>query len=339
MTYLVLNPKTLDTDIAAIKKHVEKPNSFVVFIEVTNKKVADKFAMPFSVPGSKASTYDNCYFIDPQHSYSGVPGDLLEPQDFNKPTSAIKYTYCNSQLIFNAVPPNSDILYVIEKPDMDSIGALTLCKWILESTNGDILLTSDEVARINDIHNVDCWVMPTEWNPDHIQEFTIKWTNILGACISDRNLPIEEKIRWMETFILKGKLPEQYKTQVEAEYQLLQQATIETLNGITVVTSQARGASGLIYKQSPYGIAYSKNFNGKGEKFSVMQFKSGYIDLARFWGHMNTNYPESSGTWGGGANAGGSPIPCKLSKELVAAELAKFIITTPVVNYPESNVC
>ena len=335
MAYLVLNPKTLDADIAAIKKYVEKPNSFVVFIEVTNKKVADKFAMPFSVPGSKASTYDNCYFIDPQHGYTGMPGSLDEPEDFSEPTSAISYANAHTYELVSLLQ-NKNVLYVIEKPDMDSIGALVLCQW---AEQGLVTMTTDVADRINNIHEIDCHVMPNEWNPDYIKEYEIKWTNILGASVSDFKQPIETRVGYMIDFLLEGKLQENYRKQVETEWQLLQQATIETLSGITVITSQARGASGLIYKQALYGIAYCENFNGKGEKFSVMQFKSGYLDLPRFFAHMNANYPESSGTWGGGANAGGSPVPCKLSKEVVAAELAKFIITNPVVSYQERNIC
>jgi hypothetical protein len=157
--------------------------------------------------------------------------------------------------------------------------------------------------------------------------------------VSDFKVSIEQRVSIMEDFLLNGNLPEQYRNQVEQEWQLLQQAELETLNGITVVTSAARGVSGLIYKQAPFGIAYCENFMGKGAKFSVMEFNKGYLQLhdkpktdeesekaQGFYSYMNAKYPEASGTWGGGATAGGSPVPCSLSKETVAAELAKFVL-------------
>lgn len=319
MAYLLLNPKTLETDIKAIKNHIENCGP-VIFSEITNTKVTYNFINYFA-----------SYFIDPQHTFSGQGGfpDKMETQfsdlsailytlEFRQRISAFITKYCSKER-YN----DPEVLYVLEKPDMDSVATVVLCQ------NLDISEFQESIGRINQIHEVDCHLMPTEWNPDHIQSYEIKWTNILGASISDFKVPIEQRVSIMEDYLLKGNLPEQYRSQVEQEWQLLQQAEVETISGITVVTSAARGASGLIYKQAPFGIAYCENFMGKGSKFSIMEFTGGkYIDLAGFFAHMNECYPSEYGTFGGNIKAGigGSYVPCELSKETVAAELAKFIL-------------
>lgn len=320
MAYLVLNPKELTANLEQIKNHIDQSGP-VIFSEVTNKKVTDEFVNYFSA-----------YFIDPQHTGAGQGGEdsIYTIDDLSAVAYTVKFrnlisefinTYCDKR---NHIKyENPEVLYILEKPDMDSVATVVLCQSL------DISEAPECIGRINQIHEVDCHIMPSEWNPNFIQSYEVKWTNILGAAISDFKVPIEERVSIMENFLLTGKLPEQYRKSVEQEWQLLQQATIETLSGITVVTSAARGASGLIYKQTPYGIAYCDNFMNKGAKFSVMEFQgSKYLDLAGFFDHMNANFPEKSGTWGGNVKAGvgGSPIPCSLSKKTVAAELAKFVL-------------
>jgi hypothetical protein len=323
MSILVLNSKTLEENITTIREHLQKNSNFVVFIEVTNQKVISNFSSNFST-----------YFFDPQHTVTGRGGrpEVLKRSDEMNGMSAILYTFVNSDHLSQEFW-NKNILYVLEKVDMDSLGALVLCEWITYETEFYKIpvldLSTETETRIQSIHEVDCFVQPNEWNPDFIQSYEVKWTNILGASISDFSVPIEDRVGYMIDFLTEGKLQEKYRLQVEKEWQLLKQATIETISGITVVTSQARGASGLVYKQAPYGIAYCQNFSGKGAKFSIMEFQGGkYLDLTGFFAHMNENFPESSGTWGGNVKAGvgGSPIPCSLSKELVAAELAKFVL-------------
>ena len=336
MTILILNPKTLEADILAIKDHIELYGP-VIFSEVTNRKVTEQF-----------TSYYATYFIDPQHTFSGQGGyanfETTAHYEgmINQPPSAIFYTYFSAHAEVDEFLQEytkesryvkAEVLYVLEKPDMDSVGTVALLN--LLNKREDKLTQENPVDypievenRIIDIHNVDCHIMPTEWNPKHIQSFEVKWTNILGCAVSDFKIPIEKRVSIMEDFLLNGNLPEQYRSQVEQEWKLLQEATVETLSGITVVTSAARGVSGLIYKQSPFGIAYCENFMGKGAKFSVMEFQSKYLNLTGFFEHMNANFPEESGTWGGNIKAGigGSPIPCSLSKETVAAELAKFVL-------------
>ena len=327
MAYLVLNPKNLDADIQAIKNHVEQKGP-VIFSEVTNRKVTNNF-----------TDNEHCYFIDPQHTFSGEGGNLKETES----CSAILYCliYKNKIEKFLKYPKhkNKETLYILEKPDMDSVGAVVLSSWFanLESYDWNVAYN-----RINDIHNVDCWIQPTEWSPDWVNNYQVNWTNILGAAISDWKQPIETRVGYMTDFLLDGSLPEFYKESVIRERELLDQSTVETLSGITVVSSAARGVSGAIYKHAPYGIAFTNNFMGKGAKYTIMEFQGGkYLDLAGFFTHMNTHYPSEYGTFGGNIKAGigGSYVPCALSKETVAAELAKFIITTPVVSYQESNIC
>ena len=325
MAYLLLNPKELAAKIEQIRNHIEHSGP-VVFSEVTNRQVTNQF-----------TKYPCTYFIDPQHTGAGQGGqsELLPSNKIQlwEGLSAVLYTLEFRQKIATFIADycskeryvNPEVLYVLEKPDMDSVATVVLC----ELTHKGFNLTSTLMTNANNIHEVDCHVMPTEWNPEHIQSYEIKWTNILGSAISDFNLPIADRAFIMEVFLLTSNLPEQYKAKVENEWQLLQEATVETLSNITVVTSAARGASGLIYKQSPFGIAYCENFMGKGAKYTFMEFTAGkYLDLAGFFAHMNEHYPSEYGTFGGNVKAGigGSYIPCELSKETVTAELAKFVI-------------
>ena len=321
MAYLVLNPKELTAQIEQIRNHIEH-NGPVIFSEVTNTKVTDEFV-----------NYFPAYFIDPQHTFSGQGGypDQMETQfsdlsatlyslELKGKIHAFLESYCNPNKY-----PNPEVLYVLEKVDMDALAAVVIC----ELTHNKVELNPTLMLNANSIHEVDYNIMPKEWNPDFIQSYEIKWTNILGAATSDFNVPIENRISIMEDFLLTDKLPEQYRKYVEKEWQLLQQATVETLSGITVVTSAARGASGLIYKQAPFGIAYCDNFMGKGAKYTFMEFTAQkYLDLAGFFDQMNEHYPSEYGTFGGNVNAGigGSYIPCELTKETLAAELAKFVL-------------
>lgn len=311
MAYLVLNPKELTNNIEQIRKH----NGPVVFSEVTNRKVTDNFI-----------NNEKCYFIDPQHGYVGEGKHVKEFGCF----SAILYTFIHLNKIekFLHYPDlnGKEPLYVLEKPDMDSVGALVLVNWC---QNLDNIEWNKAETRIQEIHEVDCWVQPTEWNPDHVQSYEVKWTNVLGAAMSDWKVPIETRVSLMEDFLLNGNLPDQYKESITQEWKLLEESIVETISDITVVTTAARGVSGVIYKQAPYGIGFCENFMNKGKKFTVMEFTANkYLDLAAFFAHMNANFPEESGTWGGNVKAGvgGSPIPCSLSKEEVAKELSKFIL-------------
>jgi hypothetical protein len=326
MPYLVLNPKALEADIEAIRNHIEH-NGPVIFSEVTNRKVTDEF-----------TNYYAAYFIDPQHTFTGRGGkteQLATPNDFSSPYSAIKCALINKDIISKFIDKCIDVekyetpkvLYVLEKPDMDSLGVIVLCEWVVK--HGITQLNHNINKRILDIHHVDCWVQPTEWNPDHIQSYEVKWTNILGAAISDWKVPIETRVSIMEDFLLTGNLPEAYQKSIEAEQQLLQQATVETFSSVTIVTSAARSASGLVYKNAPFGIAYCENFMGKGAKYTFMEFTAGkYLDLTGFFAYMNEHYPSEYGTFGGNVKAGieDSYIPCELSKETVATELAKFVL-------------
>ena len=322
MNYLILNPRDLENQINEIRQHIERQGP-VLFIEVTNTKVTSEFQI-----------YRPTFYIDPQHTITGQGGEqeqLKHSSDFTTPISAIKYCQMFSNKINMFLTEylsekkyrNAEVLVIVEKADMDTIASIVFIEKLITNYTPSL-----NYNRLNDIHEVDCHLVTSEWNPDQIPEFSINWINILGTAMGDFKSPIENRISIMKEFLLTGKLPVSYQTEVEREYLLLQQATVEKMSGIIVITSQSRGASMLLYKKSPYGILYSPDFQGRGPKFSVIEYKGGkYLKLEEFFQYMNTNFPEVSGKWGGNikSGAGGSPIPCNLKPAIVAEVLSKFL--------------
>jgi hypothetical protein len=317
----LINSKELKKTIEVIDTHLSN-GGFVVFIEVTNEKVYKRY-IPYE------NNIGKVYFIDPQHTVAGHPGNLRFPTECSN-YSAVRYTYEMWREIYFNIIDMKEVLYVIEKADMDAIASLVLVEWIrwLEK---DFKLADSQIERIYDIDAIDSWKQPVEWSPSYKQQYIVNWSNILGAAMCDWKQPIESRVNYMNEFLKAGILPEVYRTQIEAEWRLLTESNVETFYGITVATTQARGVSGLIYNQAPYGIGYNPEFNINGvvaPKYTVMEFTGGkYLDLAGFFKHMNDFFPDENGTWGGNINGGigGSPHGCSLTPEVVANELKKFV--------------
>lgn len=337
----LINPKHLISTCDLITKHIND-GGFTFFIEVTNPKVYSHYT------GSEFE--GKVYFVDPQHTVAGTPNNLRKPEDCGG-YSAILYAYMMCEDIYQSLPSSGEILYIIEKPDMDAIGALVLVQWITQTGwEFPYMISQETRERIRNIDALDAWKQPVEWSPSYKQDYQVNWTNILGCNISDFKRPIEDRVADMANYLERGDLNQTYVSQIETEQKLLKESTVESFNGVTVVTTKARGASGLIYNVAPYGIAYNPEMpDAKGNiapKFTVMEFTGEkYLQLGDipavvneegeevspkvegFFSYMSRLYPQVEGTWGGNVKAGvgGSPTNCTLKPEVVASELAKFV--------------
>lgn len=216
----LINSRDLVATRDLVTKHIND-GGFVVFSEVTNPLVYSHYV------GEEFS--GKVYFIDPQHTIAGYPGDLRSANEIKGKEglygSAILWTYrwedeiYEEYYTFEYLRP---ILYVVEKPDMDSIGAVVLCRLILE----DNILLSDDLCskRIQDIHELYSWTQPREWNPNYQKSFEVNWSNILGANLSDFKVPIEERVEAMKAYLLRGELNSNYESQIQKEYKLLEES-------------------------------------------------------------------------------------------------------------------
>lgn len=252
--------------------------------------------------------------IDPQHG--GVTysfGGQIAPE--NK--SAAKWLLEK----IHTISPLSDEVYVLpSKLDLDCIVAAILWAHSLEvSTWGKTTQEWEKLAEIVDtIDTVDCGlgnIVGNEWNPDHQKSqllHEVTWYQIISAFLADFKVPLEEKIEKVWQWLLDGNLSpfETYERQVRREALEQKQSKIDNIYGVTVVESNARGATGLIYAHAPFGIAFNSQFptkDGSIAKYTICQFTADkYIDLAGILAEIS----QLEEGWGGNLQAGiiGSPF-------------------------------
>lgn len=303
-------------------------------VQQTIEKIQKKVSIGFEVIEKEVIECLNSN-IDPQHcGVKYVFGDTDTPEN----TSASKWLFERIESIY----PTEDDVYVLpSKLDLDAVTACVLyihaeeIKTWDKTTGADWLKLNKLAQLVNTIDTVDCGLGSSgiEWNPEHhkTQLLTeITWYQILSAFVSDFNVSVAEKIVkvWNYLQYQDLKLFEQWERKVRHEKLNQDQSVVEKIHNVTLVQSQARGATGILYSHSPYGVCYNPCFpvkDGTVRKFTICQWSSGYINLQGILDELNV---IESG-WGGNLNAGiiGSPFSgTNLDPKTVCEIVSKHVL-------------
>ena len=280
-------------------------------LQETVEKINGKKCIGFEVVNPTIIELLDCN-IDPQHTGVKVPRYQFSPENKSASLVVLEMLSTIDETIHDTV--------VFEKIDIDAVCAATI--WLnadkLANMENDPYKHEDFLKlcqRVKSVDEMDCGLgsQGIEWNPNYFSQQLIKEItpfNVLGCMCSDFKLPIVEKINIMFDWLTEGKLPENYRQQVEKEMAAQSKSFTETIHGVTCVTSKSRGATGILYSQVPFGVCYNPEFpikDGTVPKFTVCEFTAGrYLDLPSILTELN----EIESGWGGNLQAGiiGSPF-------------------------------
>lgn len=291
-----INSRDLSEAIEVIKTH---PGNVIGF-EVVEKEVVEVLQ----------------YNIDPQHTGFRWMGKTDKPQNISASRKILGFLHQKLTI-------GNELIVMASKPDIDSIAAATLFihSEEISSMENDPIKHDDFLAlceRVKSIDTMDCGlgnVPGKEWSPWYYEEnlmTEVREFNILGAMCSDFKLPLVEKIDAMKVWLLTGELSHLgvYRDQLYKECIAQKDAKTYKENNVWVVLSEARGATGILYSQSPYGVCYNPNFptpTGTINKFTICEFTAGkYLNLEAILNEILQIEPG----WGGNIKAGiiGSPF-------------------------------
>lgn len=298
MTYLYVQLDPRPTDEAKIKNSEVFSNAKVLGVEVTVPALA------------KQCSLGN---IDPQHT------------DGNTGLAAIEVAMeCD-------LPEAGSTLATI-RCDLDSVGAMAVLE--LRSQREQVLSRIDLVAESDKFANGD-------WKKSELPTAENRWPDVnaqklaaMSALVADFKLPLSQRVEAMKQWMLTGEESCEYRTQVEAERDALIQALADGSikysqnNGLAVVESSHRAAMMVGYSLAPVVVALNPEFgfgaSPKVKKFTVAQYKAGYVDLQSVFAELS----ELESGWGGSPTIGGSPqgVSSQLTIKQVVAVVEKHLI-------------
>jgi len=233
--------------------------------------------------------------VDPQHS-----GDQEEPQ------AAIEAV---TELSFEL--PSREVQLVTVRPDNDSIGAMA----VIKLRQAGVEITPEATDRIERIAKIDKFAMG-EWDSEAVKARQRDWEFAgMNSLVSNFKVPLQERVYKMAEYLMTGTTEGLSQMMDEAEINHLQaecaqrKCEIEVLdNSIAVIENVHRGAIALGYEYAPIVVALNPEFTIRGDesphrKFTIAQFKRGYLDLDRVVEQLNELEPG----WGGSSTIAGSP--------------------------------
>lgn len=224
--------------------------------------------------------------IDPQHSGG------------NSQLSAIKAS------LEGRLNGDTPVAFVTIRPDLDSLGAMAILAGMVDTTN-------DAIRRIEQIHRADC-SRTDKWKPCNIFDETqtpgYEHSETLGAmhsAVSDHNIPLEERVRWVANWLVAGVEPDGYRGKWLKEREQIVSALesgeteVRVEESICVVKSSLRAATSIGYQYAPVLMCYNPEFrirDGKPHlKLSICQYSEGYIDMPGLLAELQSREPG----WGG----------------------------------------
>jgi hypothetical protein len=236
--------------------------------------------------------------IDPQHTGG------------NASSSAIKKS------LTIEIPAENTVLATV-RPDLDSVGAMAVIAMRAEGVKLSEFFAG--VAKISEFDSFARGDWPGQ-KPLPSQEEL--WPNKLerelaamNAAVFDHKVGIAERVRTVRIWLEIGKEPAEYRAKAERDRSDLVQALFDgrikvdtTLDGrIAVVESSHLGAIGIGYCLAPIVVALNPALRFQGgepcRKFTVCQFKTGYVNLPDVKGTLSQLEPG----WGGSPTIIGSP--------------------------------
>lgn len=215
-----------------------------------------------------------------------------------------------------SLPPLPDGCTVVTvRADLDSIGSMALLELIRdgEDISGAVQERRTQIALYDRFAQGE-WPGPkmfpstsTPW-PDG-REYELA---PIAAAVSDFKVSVGARVEMMREWLLHGTEPAGYRARVDAErtemIRSLENGMISasTDDGrLAVVVSKHRAAMTVGYSLAPVVVALNPEMpttNGPIRKFTIAQYKEGYVDMARVQSELNKLEPG----WGGSRTIIGS---------------------------------
>ncbi len=263
--------------------------------------------------------------IDPQHT------------DGNKDLAAIEVAQtCN-------IPPSEASLVTV-RADLDALGSMALLKYRASGEE----ITPEMLARIEAIAKKDKFArggwpgkseLPNKANPwptyRGAQEDKI--LSPINARTMDFKVPVADRVKSMEEYLVQGTEPAGYREKVEIERAQMIEALetgkikIEVVSDGNVAYVETSHLSGMTlgYSQAPIVVASNPAFKqGSGDaykKYTICQYDDTWLDLVA----VKNELAALENGWGGSPTIIGSPqgksseIPPEKIIEIVAKHQKK----------------
>ncbi|MDO8728281.1 MAG: hypothetical protein Q7K26_00150 [bacterium] len=222
---------------------------------------------------------------------------------------------------YEPLPPQGTTMVTI-RADLDALGSMALLDLKVRGINIDENM-KERISRIaeSDKFARGEWPGPRPL-PSLDKLFDDSMANTesdsrlapIAAAIADFKVPVQERVELMKEWLLMGKEPQSYREKWIKEREEIAKAiaekriTIDTEdNKISKVISSHRAATSLGYYLSPIVVALNPEFRFQESephrKFTISQFKTGYLDLKVVADVLN----KSETGWGGSQTIIGSP--------------------------------
>ena len=256
----------------------------------------------------------------------------IDPQHDGGDTGGPAILAC---LEWRRLPPAGSWLVTI-RPDLDALGGMAL----IALRRSGVHLSAVLRRRVAEVARADGFEHGPWPGPRPLPRMTAERLTELGggalgpaaAVAADHAIPLECRVelvaRWLDT----GEMPRRYRQAAEARGRILAAALAggalrvsTTAQGrIAVVEGSADGAVRIGYLRAPVVVALNPEFSFRHgpphRKFTVCQYRPGYVDLAAAARTLAGREPG----WGGSATIIGSPQG--RSSELTIADVAAVVL-------------
>lgn len=235
-----------------------------------------------------------------------------------------------------------------ESPDLDSLGSMAVLDIAMTLIAEASAFAAEVMQRIEMIGAADrfdkgFWpgrrpypTYDSPWGGNGSAEDSAPLAAIARA-VKDRGLEVPQKVQIIRTWLATGKEPDGYRQAAENARLEMVRALHE---GEIIVTEQPSEEGSLVtveslhlaglevgYYHAPVVVALNPEFSFQGgpaqRKFTIAQFKEGYVDMRAVISELNELEPG----WGGSPTIAGSPREngSQLSLEQVAAVVRKHL--------------
>ncbi len=294
------------------------PFSFDLIAPGVSPRVPDPNLLGIEVSDPALAALCGLGNIDPQHT----------------PGAAATVPAAIEASLHAPLPPAGSRLVTV-RPDLDAFGAMAVLCLRALGRRVDAAMT-ERISRIAalDRHDRGPWPGPRPL-PRTAQDFAEDWPGAdlaqLGACMRDRSLMMEQRVRAMLHWLETEAVPEGYHDGIAASHAALLRSLrlgttiVETaLQGrVAVVKSTHPGALGLGYRRAKIVVALNPVFaftkDMVGRKYTIARWSAGDADLDVVAHRLGAIEPG----WGGQSGITGSPqfAPSALTLDQVLCAL------------------
>jgi hypothetical protein len=299
--FLVISLRN-QTVFEQLLQEADEHSSVVIGLEVVSPKLADKLFLN----------------IDPQHT------------DKRSDSSAILEVLNQREDLLKKIE-DKKIIMVTERADVDSVGAMAILRLAMSERAHD--LNSEELAsRVVQVNDFDNAAFNRKWAPTSIDEAICHNTKIAGIhkAIGDFKLPMAEKVKIMEEWLLTGQQPQNYVEAFNQDVGKIKEGikdgTIhieQTEKGMTILESTLPLAPLIGYSYTPVVVALNDQFidpvsKSKTVKYTIAQYNGvDFLNVQNLTQSLNALENAADNKWGGNPNLVASPmgVGTKLAKD------------------------